>query len=305
MMLENRYAVIDLGTNTFNLLVTETNNEGEWQPIFNERIKVQLGQNGIETIGVEPFRRGVDAMLHFQNNLEELEVKHVRALGTAALRTATNGQDFIREVQVKTGISIDLISGEEEARLIHKGVVQTLPDTSERVLIVDIGGGSMECVISEQEKILWSESFPVGVVILFNKYQQQDIIEESEEEELTQFLIEKLSSLLLALQKYPTKIIVGASGTLETLEALLPRVQEWEGAMELEIEKFYHLFPKIICSSSTQRHEMLPDVPHRVKMMVVEFVLIKKVFEYAKATTLLSSSYAMKEGTIKEMIKFE
>ncbi|NJK83906.1 MAG: hypothetical protein HC912_08960 [Saprospiraceae bacterium] len=151
----NRYAVIDLGTNTFHLLIVEQNR----QKLYQERQFVKLAENGIEHISAAPFQRGIETMLHFHRVLKKFDVQQVQAFGTAALRTAHNGSAFIEEVEEATGIEIQLISGEREAALIQKGVAQAIPATDAHSLIMDIGGGSVEFILANQHEVFWAQSF--------------------------------------------------------------------------------------------------------------------------------------------------
>ena len=112
-----RLGVVDLGTNTFHLLIAEPNGQGGFRELFRYRQFVKLAEEGIQVIGDTPFQRGLLALEGIKAKLDEYGVDRVRAFGTAALRTASNGSEFIRQVRSNTGIEIQLISGDEEARL--------------------------------------------------------------------------------------------------------------------------------------------------------------------------------------------
>ncbi|MEM6698688.1 MAG: exopolyphosphatase, partial [Bacteroidota bacterium] len=107
------YAVIDLGTNTFHLLIAETDGKG-FRIVYKERIFVKLGENGVETIGDLSFERGILAMNHFSEVIQQFRVSKVKAIGTAALRTASNGQAFLARVKAEANIEIETISGNRE-----------------------------------------------------------------------------------------------------------------------------------------------------------------------------------------------
>ena len=127
MLNNNRFGVIDLGTNTFHLLIIEKSSLGTSHEIARERIFIKLASEGIETIGAAPFQRGLKAMIRFSEILKEYQVSNIKAIGTAALRTASNGKDFVQLIFKKTGIQIELIDGTEEARLIYQGVKEAFP----------------------------------------------------------------------------------------------------------------------------------------------------------------------------------
>ena len=130
-----RRAVIDLGTNTFHLLTADIAPNGRLTEVYRERIFVKLAADGIERIGLAPFERGISALVHFRKKLDEYKVIDFRAIGTAALRTATNGEEFVDRAMAEAGIPILLISGDEEADFITHGVLLALPPLTERILI--------------------------------------------------------------------------------------------------------------------------------------------------------------------------
>ena len=140
----NRIAVIDLGTNTFHILIAEAQADHSFKDLHRQRFFVKLAEEGIETIGEAPLERGFKALTHFKNLIEELQVIKVKAIGTAALRTASNGPAFVQQVKEKLGFQIELISGDQEATFIHKGVSLAVPFKEQNYLLMDIGGGSVE-----------------------------------------------------------------------------------------------------------------------------------------------------------------
>ena len=121
-----KYGVIDLGTNTFHLLIVKEEN-GNLKELVRERVFVKLAEEGIQNIGPAPYQRAVSCMERFHQILVENEVKSVQAIGTAALRRAQNSSKFIAEIKAKTGIEVSVISGDREAELIHKGVGLVVP----------------------------------------------------------------------------------------------------------------------------------------------------------------------------------
>ena len=157
-------AIIDLGTNTFHLLITEINGTVGPGNICKKTIPVKLGHNGINqgVIHADAFLRGIKALENFHQLIIQHGVKQVKAMATAAIRNASNGDEFIAEVKKKTGIKIEMIDGETEARLIYAGVREAVKLGTETGLIMDIGGGSVEFIICNSTKIFWKRSFPLG-----------------------------------------------------------------------------------------------------------------------------------------------
>src|SRR3954468_7977947 len=134
-------AVMDLGTNTFHLLIA-AGDANDPEIIFKTTDPVKLGEGGINKGIIQPaaFERGVKAMQQFNEHILKHNVGQIRAIATSALRSASNGQDFINEVKAKTGISIETINGDEEAGFIYKGVKAGGCLNDKNALIMDIGG---------------------------------------------------------------------------------------------------------------------------------------------------------------------
>ena len=151
-----RVAVLDLGTNTFHILIVEIADR-QFSKIYQERIYTKLGEEGTTTIGDIPYKRGIDALSHFNKVITEHKVDHVKALGTAALRQASNGNDFIKEALETCNIEIQVIDGQIEADYIYKGVKSAIPAQSDAYIIMDIGGGSVEFIIADSSSVQYKE----------------------------------------------------------------------------------------------------------------------------------------------------
>ncbi len=161
-ILPDRYAVIDLGTNTFHLLIAEKQKNHRFKELHRQRFFVKLAEEGIETIGAEPVKRGMQALKVFREIIDELKIKKIKAIGTAALRTASNGQQFLGAVKESFSLKVELIDGGREAELIYKGVVQAVPFQDQNYLLMDIGGGSVEFIIANQKRSYGRKVFQSG-----------------------------------------------------------------------------------------------------------------------------------------------
>ena len=155
-----RVAIIDLGTNTFHLLIADVMKDGTYKKIFVTRAVVKLGKGGIDKniIADVPFMKGVNVVCHFNDLIKKYNVNKTFAFATSAIRSAKNGKEFTRKVIDKTGISLKVINGDEEATLIYLGVRQCVNLGNKPTLIIDIGGGSTECIIADNKKIFWKIS---------------------------------------------------------------------------------------------------------------------------------------------------
>ena len=298
-----RLGVIDCGTNTFHLLIAEAQDNGRFDVLFKQRQYVRLGENGLTLIGQEPFRRGVSCIESFKKIMEENGVEKNRTFGTEALRRASNSNDFIQAVQEATGIQIQLISGYEEARLIHLGVMQAVPPFLGKALIMDIGGGSVEFIICSEQELFWAQSFQIGVQVLYAEFQKNDPISAGDLAALEWHLEQTLQPLFDALRSHETPLMIGASGSFEVIEDFLVARKHHPLFSIVPVDDYYYLHSKMLATSLAGRRNM-PKLPsERVELIVVAFVLIDFVIRKAGIRQIITSAYAMKEGILKEMME--
>ncbi len=298
-----KYAVIDLGTNTFHLLIIERATTDLSNEIYRERIFVKLAEDGIGKIGKNAYQRGLQALTHFQKKITEHQVKKIKAFGTAALRTASNGKEFVNEVQSKIGLTIQLISGSEEARLIHLGVNQAVELGDEKGLIMDIGGGSVEFIIADKNNVFWAESFPIGVAVIHNVFHKKEPIHPAEIEMIHAHFEATLQPLFKVLKKYKTPCLVGASGTFDVLENLLPLLHKTDLSVSIDVKNFFPLYHKVIKMNMEERRSEEGIPLSRADMIVVALVLVNFIIKKAEIKKIMVSAYAMKEGILWEMVE--
>ena len=213
-----RVAIIDCGTNTFNLLVKEKV-EGKWKTLFKTKLPVKLGAGGFSENVLLPNRmaRGIDALYSYKNVIDSLGVKDVRVFATSAVREASNGNEFVARVKKHLNFDMEVISGDREAELIFEGVVQTTEEIKEDYLIMDIGGGSTEFIFVRDQKPLWRKSYLLGVSRLHGMLNPASRINQDDVNRLRGHLNKELQDLISFLKENPVKILVGSSGSFDTL----------------------------------------------------------------------------------------
>ncbi|MFT4685901.1 MAG: exopolyphosphatase/guanosine-5'-triphosphate,3'-diphosphate pyrophosphatase [Neolewinella sp.] len=300
MQSPTRRAVIDLGTNTFHLLIADVFASGTISDVYRERIFVKLASEGISTIGEASFLRGITALCRYREVLNEYGVSDLQAIGTAALRTASNGAAFLQEAKEKAQIDIKLISGDKEADYITSGVLLAVPAATERVLIMDIGGGSTEFIIADKDGVYWRRSFPLGVSVLFNEFHFSDPISAAEISALEAHLETVLKPLKVALKAFSTHHLVGAAGTFDVLAERLrdPGAPLHPTSHKLDISGFPSLYERIVPATLSERLA-LDDVPvERADMIVMAMILLRFVLRLASIEGITVSNYGMKEGIL-------
>lgn len=299
----NRIAVIDLGTNTFHILIAEEQADHSFKDLHRQRFFVKLAEEGIETIGKAPLDRGFAALTHFKKLIEELQVTKVKAIGTAALRTASNGPAFVQQVKEKLGFQIELISGIQEAAYIHKGVALAIPFKEHNYLLMDIGGGSVEFILANKHQVHWAQSFPIGVGVLFKGFHKSNPITDTEILATKIYIDSFLGPLKIALQKFPASTLVGASGTFDVLESLLAKETVSPTYAHVAVKDFFPLYDQLISTTEAERYAMqtIPDT--RADMIVVALILLDYILKTIAIDQIIVSKYAMKEGIMLDLLQ--
>lgn len=248
--MSDRLGIIDLGTNTFHLLIVEKNGDAV-KTIFHESRPARIGLGGINQRIIHPdaIGRALAILHYFREKLDEFEVNetNTRAFGTSAIRNATNKEDFCSQIQQETGISITVIDGNREAEYIYYGVRYGTDLGDYPSLIMDIGGGSVEFIIGNQSQIFWKQSFEVGGQRLMEKFMRNDPLSQGDRRSLYNHFEENLIPLANAVHQYAPNKLVGSSGTFDTLIDIdyHHRVNTWppktQTDFQLSIEEFYRL----------------------------------------------------------------
>lgn len=297
-----RAGVIDLGTNTFHLLIVDIEADGRFREVFRRRHFVKLAAGGIERIDAAAFKRGLEAMTEFAAQLRRYGVDRFRAIGTAALRTATNGPDFVIRVATATGIEIELIDGEQEADYIARGTLLGWPAPTERILIMDIGGGSVEFIIADGQQRYFAHSYPAGIAVLHKRFHRHDPILTSEVASLNEYLDATFRDLPAALKTFPTDHLVGSAGMFEVLAEAFPLSHPAALVTPIDLNAFSRLAAFTRTATRTERRDH-PAIPaSRADMFTVGTILIEWVLDRLRPTRMTAAKYAMKEGVLLSMM---
>jgi exopolyphosphatase/guanosine-5'-triphosphate,3'-diphosphate pyrophosphatase len=299
-----RIAIIDMGTNTFHLMVATIEN-GAYEILLRDYEAVKIGKAGINQgmINPEAGERALAAMKRFRAIIDKNHVTTVYAYATSAFRNAKNGRDLAREIEIKTGIAIQIISGDEEAELIFAGISEAVNLENECSLTMDIGAGSVEFIIGNHRQILWKQSFEIGGQRLVEKFQKHDPILPEEISELDRYFEENLQTLFISLERYQPTTLVGSSGSFDTLSSIFCRrhnipVKEDDPETPLTHEGFYEIYHDFIRKNREERMRMNGMIELRVDMIVVASCLIRFVLEHHDFKQIRVSGYSLKEGVL-------
>lgn len=308
-----RIAILDLGTNTFHLLITSVSKTGIWKKLFKSKSVVKLGEGAIHhnEIAPLPFKRGIKALEHYKKIIDLHKPEKVFAFATSAIRSAANGQAFVEMAKEKTGIDITIITGDKEAELIYFGVRQCIPLGKEPVLIMDIGGGSTEFIIANQTKIFWKHSFNIGAARLLEMFKPSDPILLGEVKKLESFLSKELSIMIDAVEKFKPDQLIGSSGSFDTFAEMIGyrfhnrNVISDKNSYTFNLDEYLKLHEILLFSTIEQRKKMKGLVKMRVDMIVLATICTSLVLQKTGIKKMMLSKYALKEGALSMVISGE
>jgi exopolyphosphatase / guanosine-5'-triphosphate,3'-diphosphate pyrophosphatase len=307
-MIPNKAAIIDMGTNTFHLLLVELY-DNRFETLYKEKIPVKIGQGGIShnTIHPEAQKRAFHTLQHFRNLIDGEEITNVFAFATSAVRNADNGTEFVKKIKEKFLIHVNVIGGEEEAQMIYEGIRFSGSLQNRIDLMMDIGGGSVEFIIGNQHEALWRKSFEIGGQRMLDLFHYHDPILKDEVNNLTAYLSEKLTDLEEAIKVFKPVGLVGASGTFDTLTdmyyaSLHQEKLKNQQVFQLPRNEFEIIAQKLLTMNKEQRLKIPGMIPMRVDMIVVASCLIEYILQLLPVDILICSSYALKEGAIAQLM---
>lgn len=302
-------AVMDLGTNTFHLLIAEGTIDN-FHEIVHQHVAVKLGEGGINKGIILPaaFERGINTMKDFSEHIAACQVQQVKAIATSALRNASNGNDFINHVKTETGIEIEIVDGDREADYIYKGVKASDLLSAQNSLIIDIGGGSVEFIIGNNERMIWKQSFEIGAARLMERFHNTDPISPAAIEALNLYLENTLSDLFIAVKETPVYNLIGSSGVFETYAGLI--ASEKTDSFDLKKIKVYNfdeeelltVTDQLILSSHAERLSNKGIIPVRVDMIVVASLITRYVMQKLAIKNVALCTYSLKEGVLAEIM---
>ncbi|MFT6333419.1 MAG: exopolyphosphatase/guanosine-5'-triphosphate,3'-diphosphate pyrophosphatase [Saprospiraceae bacterium] len=297
----SKLGVIDLGSNTFHILIVRRNIDGSLVTLHKERAFVNLAENGIEQLSEEAMDRGIAALVKFSESLKKYDVSRFSVIGTSALRSASNSLIFCQRIKNQLGIDIDIIDGDREAELIYKGVRELMKLDDGPQIIMDVGGGSVEFVLVENDLLTWSASYNLGVGVLHNLINITDPRTKEDINTISQFIDKELKSLKAIVSEKSIDAIIGASGSFEVVQIMNGEEVSSNSMTEISLADYHYISQRIISSTVAERMNMKGLPESRVKLIVVAMILIDKAIEIIKPKRLLVSPFALKEGVLSEL----
>ena len=304
-----KFASIDIGTNTVRLLILETDAQNDFNPVDSERVITRLGE-GMDT-EKRILENRISTTLAVLSNFRDRCRAHgdipIQAVATSAVREAENGDEFVQRARELTGIRIQVIPWEEEARLTLEGVLWKIPHQNKKILAFDIGGGSTEFILSRGNKIAATAGTRLGTVRLTEKFITRHPVDPDELRNLEDHLSKSLTSVKERLAEFDPELLIGTAGTVTTLAALDKNIYPYDpekihGTL-LPHERVQGLMDELKSKSIEERLALKPMEPGREDLIIAGTAIALETMKAFGCQTLRVCEYGLREGILLNSLK--
>ncbi|TCS69238.1 Ppx/GppA phosphatase [Sulfuritortus calidifontis] len=294
-------AAVDLGSNSFHLQVGRV--EGEqlfYLDAHKEAVRLAAGLGEDKRLDAASQKRALDCLARFGERLQGMPAGAVRAVGTSALRVAKNSNEFLKQAKAALGFDIEIVAGREEARLIYLGVAHSLPLSSEPRLVVDIGGGSTECIIGVGYEPQERESLRMGCVVFSKRYFPDGRIDKAALKAAVTAARVEAQSVAKQFKRGHWAEAVGSSGTARALAELCQQAGLSDGAITADGLKW--LREQAVKAGSSDRLDLPGLKPERKPVIVGGLAIMSALFEELKIESMQAAQGAMREGILWDLL---
>ena len=303
---QNRIAAIDMGTNSFHLVIVEMNEDGTFNFLDREREVIRLGsQKGkdLSIISKEESETAIKILSNFRNLAKHYNAK-IRAISTSAVREAKNQIEFLSSVLEKTGIKVEVADGRDEAKLIFRGIQKALEINDKKVLCIDIGGGSTEFIYSENGKIRYAESIKIGAVRLSKLFFPDYLISDEAVKNCIDYVENQILENKNIKRDVKIDFGVGVSGTVDTIYHLSQvkkhaRLKDSLNGYRFSVKDFEGFYNQIIQLKTPAERILVPGMEaKRADIIPAGMIILKKIFDLFELKEIVISEYALREGIV-------
>lgn len=305
-----RVAALDLGSNSFHLLVVETRPDGSFVPIVREKEMLRLGDVVAKhgRLGDDSVAAAVDVVSRFRSIAEMNGAEEVVAYGTAALREAANGPDVVDAIEAETGVRVQVVNGIREARLIFEAIRASVLMEPAPVLCADLGGGSLELSVGDQFGLRYATSLHLGVGRLTAELVRSDPPTQKDRSRLRRRVEEELADVLPDILARAPKQVVGSSGTF--LALCRASAARRDGAVPTSVNQLsvsaadLKAFGRLVFTLDAEERARLPGVDaHRAELLPAGVVVAETLLESVGLSSLTASEWALREGMVLKVLR--
>ncbi len=303
-----RYAAVDIGSNSVRLEVAEVTGGGAPKILASERQVTRLGASVFREgrVSAEALDMLCGVLANMSMTWKRHDVLSIRAVATAAVRDARNQAEFLARTSAALGAEIEIISGQEEARLIHLGVQSRWPHPKERFLVIDIGGGSAEIILSENDRVCAAFSKPLGAIRLQELFLRGDPPGAAELLRMEEFIEERIGPAVREIGRKRIDRVVGTSSTAAAIVSAvsrIPRARRDEAdqrrASLLQMKRLY----KEICAIDLKKRQKIVGIgPRRAEIIIPGLAVLLHVLHAFKMPSLYYSAAGVRDGIIVDLV---
>ncbi len=296
-------AAIDVGSNAIRLAIGSVNGDRKLTIVENIREPVRLGQDVFKkgTIAEDTIERAMEAFVRFKQLIENHGAKWSRAVATSATREALNRELFIDRVAQASGIELNVIGPEEEARLIHLGVAEKVSLKSKLAMLVDIGGGSAEISLVEDGQILSTESFRMGAVRLLQVLEEKKHGERHFNQLVREYVDAAQKRIKKEIGSRKIELCVGTGGNIESLGQLRSDLFGKDRSNVITKDELDTLVKKLQGMTYEERIQELKLRPDRADVIVPASVVLQKIVKLADVDEVIIPNVGLKDGLLVDM----
>ena len=296
-----RVACVDMGSNAIRFLAAEFLSENEYEVLAGERAPVRLG-HGVYLSGrleASAMDGAVEALTRFRRSMDELGIEHYRAVATSAVRESSNKDAFIARVLDESGLRLEAISGSEEARLVHLAVARRVPLGNRTWLLVDLGGGSVEVSLVDQNGTYWSESHTMGSVRLLEELTEAG----TDPGRFRRLLAEYISVLKVPAMPEGSQLAgyLATGGNIETL-AKLGGFPDELSVSHLPVDTLRAIIEQLALLSYRERVDQLGLREDRADVILPAAMVYERLADLAGADEIQVPHVGIKEGILYDLV---
>lgn len=310
-MHKTRLAAVDIGTNSFHLVIAEVEGtSGNFKILGREKEIVRLGTGSTDMkyLSEEAITRGINTLKRFKG-LADSAGAPLRAIATSAVREAKNQIEFIKRANDEAGVKVEIASGFEEARFIYLGILQALPVFDKRILLIDIGGGSTEFLIGERREVFYDNSLKLGAIRLTQRFFNSDRIEGKAVKDCRKFIRGTMNPVTRQIKNYSFDTAIGSSGTIVNIANIIrvKKTGEPEGRLNnftFTKDELYETVEKLTEAKTEKQRLKIPGLDaSRADIITAGALILEQIFKELKIKQLTVSDYALREGMILDTIE--
>ncbi len=303
-----RLAAIDIGTNSVHMIVVQVRPDFSFEVIDREKEMVRLGAGGLDgrKLTDSAMDAALQALSKFRRLAESHQVDEILAAATSATREADNGTQFLEAILEQTGIRPRVISGSEEARLIHLAAVYGVDVKRGRAVVIDIGGGSVE-ITHGGERPQLAKSFKLGVIRLTERFVRSDPLSERDERKLVKHIQGEVHAHAKAIAQAGYDRVIGTSGTILSIgtmaaHEMLDGPPDDVRSLRVPAKQIRRLREKVTTLPIAQRLRLPGLEPRRADLVVAGSVLIDTILRQLGAPDITLCDLALREGLVLDYI---